>query len=87
MGKLTNPDGSFILNTSKRTTRLRLLKDAKVTVVSWPGEPKGTSSISASELARVLPGGTAASTKWEKAWFWLDVRDGYVLQVTEQSVE
>jgi len=87
LGKLTNRDGSFILDTSDRMTRLKLLKDAKVTVVSWPGEPKGASSISASELARVLPGGTSASAKWQKAWFWLDVRDGYVLQVTEQSVE
>ncbi len=87
LGKLTNSDGSFILDTSDRKTRLKLLKDAKVRVASWPGKPKGASSISASELVRVLPGGTSESEKWAKAWFWLDVRDGYVLQVTEQSVK
>lgn len=88
MGKLTESDGSFILDSSDRTTRLKLLKDAKVTVVAWPGASKdSTASISAGELTDVLPGGKSADPKWAKAWLWLDVRDGYVLQVTQQRVE
>jgi len=88
MGKLTNPDGSFILDTSTRTTKLKLLKDARVTVASWPGAPKGAPhTISASELVAVLPGGASADSTWAKSWFWFDVRDGYVLTVRQQSIE
>jgi len=87
-GKLTNSDGSFVLDTSDRTSQFKLLKDAKVKVASWPGSQKsGPQSVSAEELIAVLPGGASADSAWKKAWFWLDVRDGYVLQVTQQSIE
>jgi len=88
LGKLTNSDGSFVLDTSDRTSQFKLLKDAKVTVVAWPGAAKSKNpSILASELISVLPGGDAVDATWAKAWFWLDVRDGYVLQVTQQRVD
>jgi hypothetical protein len=87
MGKLTNPDGSFILDTSARTIPLRLLKDARVTVLSWSGASKPAPTISATQLVSVLSGGTAADPAFAKVWFWVDVRDGYVLQVTQQGVK
>ncbi len=88
LGKLTNADGSFILDSSKRTTKLRLLTDAPVTVVTWRGLAKGSArTISASELAAVLPGGKSARKAWAESWFWLDVRQGYVLRVTQQQVK
>lgn len=88
LGKLTNADGSFILDSSKRTTKLRLLRDAPVTVVSGFGLGKRSSKmISASDLVAVLPGGEAAQKAWAESWFWLDVRQGYVLRVTQQQVK
>jgi len=88
MGRLTNSDGSFILDTSVRTTKLKLLKDTKVTVTSWPGGGAGVeTSLSATKLAAVLPGGSASDSKWAKALFWFEVRDGVVLSVVQQTVK
>lgn len=88
LGKLTNSDGSFVLDTSARTSQFKLLKDAKVKVASWHGSRQsGPRSVSAEELVAALPGGASSDSTWDKAWFWFDVRDGYVLQVTQQSIE
>jgi len=87
-GELTNEDGSFILDTSARTVKLKLLKKATVTVGDAQGSPDGdVRELSASELVAALPGGRTEDRVLSDAWFWMEVRDGYVLRAVQQHID
>jgi hypothetical protein len=77
----------YILDDSKTTMTIRLVKATPVTLVGWSQKQGVTSKPTASDLAAVVTGGTTPQSPWKNAWYWLSMRDHIVVAVSQQEVK